>query len=70
MNDTPYLVGESAERHGLITQRTDVARYTKDYYSELAAISLSKLFGMGREVACFLDAGQVFKRVNFTAGAI
>jgi hypothetical protein len=49
----PYVVGESAERHGLITQRTGTARYTKDYCGVLAAISLSKLYERGREVAVF-----------------
>ena len=47
------MVGESAERHGIITQRTGTARYTKDYCGVLAAISLSKLYGRGREVAVF-----------------
>ena len=53
VNSTPYVVGESAERHGLVTQRTGTARYTKDYSGVLAAISLSKLYGRGREVAVF-----------------
>ena len=53
VNGTPYVVGESAERHGLITQRTSTARYTKDYSGVLAVISLSKLYGRGREVAVF-----------------
>ena len=41
MNGTTYVTRESAERHELITQRTGTARYTKDYSSVLAAISLS-----------------------------
>ena len=53
VNGIPYVVGESAERHGLITQRTGTARYTKDYSGVLAAISLLKLYGRGREVAVF-----------------
>jgi len=53
VNGKPYVVGESAERHGIITQRTGTARYTKDYCGVLAAISLSKLYGRGREVAVF-----------------
>lgn len=32
VNGKPYVVGESAERHGLVTQRTGTARYTQDYY--------------------------------------
>ena len=53
VNGTPHVVGESAERHGIITQRTGTARYTMDYSGVLAAISLSKLYGRGREVAVF-----------------
>ena len=53
VNGIPYVVGESAERHGLITQRTGTARYTTEYCGVLAAISLSKLYGRGREVAVF-----------------
>jgi len=53
VNGIPYVVGESADRHGVITQRTGTARYTKEYCGVLAAISLSKLYGRGREVAIF-----------------
>lgn len=53
VNGKSYVVGESAERHGIVTQRTGTARYTKDYCGVLAAISLSKLYGRGREVAVF-----------------
>ena len=53
VNGTPYVVGESAERHGLIDQRTGTARYTKDYSGILTAISLSKLYYRSREVAVF-----------------
>ena len=44
VNGTPYVVGESAERHGLITRRSGTSRYTKDYCGVLASISLSKLY--------------------------
>jgi len=53
VNGKPYVVGESAEHHGIIAQRTGTARYTKDYCGVLAAISLSKLYGRGREVSVF-----------------
>jgi hypothetical protein len=53
VNGIPYVVGESAERHGLITQRTGTARYTKDYSGVLAAISLSKMYKRAREVSVF-----------------
>jgi hypothetical protein len=51
VNGLPYVVGESAERHGILTQRSGAARYTKYYYGVLAAIALVKLYGRGREVA-------------------
>ncbi len=53
VNGVPYVVGESAERHGALTQRSGASRYTRDYYGVLAAISLARLYGRGREVAVF-----------------
>ena len=53
VNGIPYVVGESAERHGVLTQRSGTARYTRDYYGVIAAISLARLYGRGREVAVF-----------------
>jgi len=53
INDKPYVVGESAERHGLITQRIGAARYTKDYYGVLAAATLGRLYDRSREVSVF-----------------
>jgi hypothetical protein len=53
VNGIPYVVGESAERHGLVTPRTGTARYTEDYCGVLAAISLAQLYGRGGEVAVF-----------------
>jgi len=53
VNGTPYVVGESAERHGVLTQRSGASRYSRDYYGVLAAISLARLYGRGREVAVF-----------------
>ncbi len=35
INGQAYVVGESAERHGVHTQRTGAARYTRDYYGLL-----------------------------------
>ena len=58
VNGIPYVVGESAERHGLITQRTGAARYTKEYCGVLAPISLFKLYGRGSDVARFLNVGR------------
>jgi len=53
VNGKPYAVGESAERHGIITPRSGAARYTKNYCGILASISLAQLYGRGREVAVF-----------------
>ena len=53
VNEIPYVVGESAERHGVLTQRSGASRFTRDYYGVLAAISLARLYGRGREVAVF-----------------
>jgi len=51
VNGVPYVVGESAERHGALIQRSGASRYTRDYYGVLAAISLARLYSRGREVA-------------------
>jgi hypothetical protein len=53
VNGKPYVVGESAERHGVLVQRSGSARYTRDYYGILAAAALSRLYERGREVVVF-----------------
>ncbi len=53
INSKPYVVGESAERHGLITQRTGTARYTRDYYGIFAAAALGRLYDRSREISVF-----------------
>jgi len=53
VNGKPYVVGESAERYGLVTQRTGTARCTRDYYGVLAAAALGRLYERGREVSIF-----------------
>ena len=53
VNGKSYVVGESAERHGLVTQRTGTARYTRDYYGVLAAAALGRLYERGREISIF-----------------
>jgi hypothetical protein len=53
INGNPYLAGESAEQHGLITQRTGTARYTRDNYGVLAAAALGRLYNRSREVSVF-----------------
>ena len=53
INDIPYVIGESAERHGVITQRSGAARYTRDYYGILAASALGRLYERGGEINVF-----------------
>jgi hypothetical protein len=53
INGQPYAIGESAERQGLVTQRSGAARYTKDYYGIQAAAALGRLYERGRDVAIF-----------------
>jgi hypothetical protein len=53
VNGQPYVIGESAERHGLVTQRNGASRYTRDYYGVLAAAALGRLYERGGEVKVF-----------------
>ena len=53
INGKPYVIGESAERHGVITRRTGTARYTRDYYGVLAAAALGRLYDRSREISVF-----------------
>lgn len=53
INGKPYVIGESAERHGLVTQRNGAARYTRDYYGVLAAAAMAQLYERGQEIKLF-----------------
>lgn len=53
INGQPYVVGESAERHGVHTQRTGSSRYTRDYYGVFAAAILGRCYDRGMEVSVF-----------------
>lgn len=53
INGQPYVVGESAERHGVHTQRTGSARYTRDYYGIFAAAMLGRFYERGMEISVF-----------------
>lgn len=53
INNVPYVVGESAERHGVHVQRTGAARYTRDYYGIFAAAALARLYERGGEIMVF-----------------
>ena len=54
VNGQPYVVGESAERHGVPTQRTGSARYTREYYGVFAAAVLGRLYQRSMEIAVLL----------------
>ena len=47
VNGKPYVVGESAERHGVLVQRSGSARYTRNYYGVLAVAALPRLCECG-----------------------
>jgi hypothetical protein len=53
INGDPYVVGESAERHGVHTQHTGSARYTRDYFGGFASAVLGRIYDRGREVSIF-----------------
>jgi len=53
VNGKPYVICESAERHGVLVQRSGSARYTSDYYCILAVAALARLYERGREVTVF-----------------
>ena len=44
INGQPYVIGESAERYVVLTQRNGSARYSRDYYGILAAAALGRLY--------------------------
>jgi hypothetical protein len=53
INGKPYVVGESAERHGVHVQKTGTARYIREYYGVFAAAVLGMLYEKGGEVMVF-----------------
>lgn len=53
INGVPYVIGESAERHGITIQRSGAARYTRDYYGVLAVAALVRLYDHSREIMMF-----------------
>lgn len=53
MNGKPYVVGESADRHGVQVRRSGSARYTRDYYGIPAIAALARIYGHGQEIAIF-----------------
>jgi hypothetical protein len=53
VNGTHYVIGESTEQHGLVSQRLGASRYPRDYYGVLAAATFAQVYGRGREVAVF-----------------
>jgi hypothetical protein len=53
INGQPFVIGESAERHGVHILKTGAARYTKDYYGVFAAAVLGWVYEKGGEVMVF-----------------
>lgn len=53
INGQPYVIGESAERHGVHSQRIGSSRYIRDYYGIFAAAVLGRLYEKGMEVSIF-----------------
>jgi hypothetical protein len=53
INGKPFVFGESAERHGMLTIRSGAARYTRDYYGIIMATALARVFEQGGEVSLF-----------------
>jgi hypothetical protein len=53
INRQPYVIGDSAERHGAHTQRTGSARYTREYYGIFAAAVIGRIYDRGREISIF-----------------
>ena len=53
INGQPYVVGASAERHGVQVQRIGAARYTRDYYGIFAAAALARLYERSMETSIF-----------------
>lgn len=47
------MIGESAERHGVHTQRTGSSRYTRDYYGIFASAILGRFYERGMEISIF-----------------
>lgn len=53
VNGQPYVVGESAERHGIHVQRNGAARYTRDYLGIFAASVMARFYERSRDVRIF-----------------
>jgi hypothetical protein len=53
INGRPYVIGESAERYGVLTQRNGTSCYSRDYYGVLAAAALGRLYDRSRGVSIF-----------------
>jgi hypothetical protein len=53
VNGQPYVIGNSAERHGVHSQRTGSSRYTREYYSIFAATVIGRLYEKGMEISIF-----------------
>ncbi|MFC2055692.1 hypothetical protein ACFLV7_15555 [Chloroflexota bacterium] len=53
INEQLNAIGEGTEQHGVQTQRTGSARYTRDYFGVFATVVLGMLFDRWREISIF-----------------
>lgn len=53
INGSPFVIGESAERHGTLINKYGADRYTKDYYGHIAAAALARLYDKSGDVDLF-----------------
>lgn len=53
INGIPYVVGATAEHHGLINRRAGPERYTSDYYGVFVASTLYRVYKASCTVALF-----------------
>ncbi len=72
LNDTPFVVGDEAERFGEVTRRSGAARYTNDYYSVFLAASLIRTFTQGMTVELFAShpPGDIAYRDDLMQAAV
>jgi hypothetical protein len=53
VNGTPFVIGEHAERHGVLSRQEGAARYRREYYGVLAAAMCARLYSRSGEISFF-----------------
>ncbi len=53
VNGKPYVIGQTAERYGVLTRRSGPARYTRDYYGVIVAAILGQLYGASSQIRIY-----------------